>query len=620
MMYTKFVFEKPAELILILSLLSISFILQGQVPLSDTLVIPPEPNDKYDQFYDSLEYKAKQKKLTGMFYDLLVSPPRTGPDRKTLSVDYYKTMEGRIISKITIQPLDVFGPTFDDTTRTARSIIEKAANSIHTKSNLNTIDKMVLFKVGDYLDPEQLYETERLIRGLPFIHDLRMVLMQDSVYESFVHVHIITKDRFSLGVSGEVDGVSSAALELYNQNIFGVGHQISFRFVGHLSRQPYMGLETYYNINNISGRFIDVKAGYMNTYHQEGFTMSVEKPFITPSINWGYGVSGLRLYRTDRVFENDPDRFTLPMNLWFYGAWAGRSFQLKPDGLNNSQIVLSAGFYNKTFYQRPVSEPGTNQYFSNSNFGLAGITFTQRKFIQDKLVYSYGVTEDIPRGFKNEFVYGYDFNEFGNRHYTHIFLSNGNLLSGYNSYLYFAGAFGGFIKNMAFEQGQVQADINYISRQFNAGRKRFRLFLKTNYLIGIRRFDIENLNLSFGEHIRGFSGKEAVGKQRLSFNLEYVLFLRREFYKFNMAVYGFGDVGIIGSDKYPVFTQDYYGGLGLGLRLHNENLVFKTFHIRLAFYPFAPSDMSFTGFILQEQLKKNFYSFQPEAPQPLRFQ
>jgi hypothetical protein len=60
--------------------------------------------------------------------------------------------------------------------------------------------------------------------------------------------------------------------------------------------------------------------------------------------------------------------------------------------------------------------------------------------------------------------------------------------------------------------------------------------------------------------------------------------------------------------------------LGLGLRLHNESLVFKTLQLRLAFYPFPPDDMSFVGFILNEQLKKSFYSFEPTAPQPLRFE
>ena len=30
--------------------------------------------------------------------------------------------------------------------------------------------------------------------------------------------------------------------------------------------------------------------------------------------------------------------------------------------------------------------------------------------------------------------------------------------------------------------------------------------------------------------------------------------------------------------------------------------------------------MSFVGFIIEEQLKKNFYSFEPTAPAPLRFE
>ena len=179
---------------------------------------------------------------------------------------------------------------------------------------------------------------------------------------------------------------------------------------------------------------------------------------------------------------------------------------------------------------------------------------------------------------------------------------------------------GGYFNKSRFEQGQIQASTNFISRQFNAGRKRFRLFVSSNYVFGLRRFDIENLDLSRHEDIRGFSSKEAIGKQKLSIDLEYVLFLRREFYKFNMALYGFADVGVIGSNKHFIFNENYYSGLGIGLRLHNENLVFKTLQLRLAFYPFHPSDMNFVGFIIEEQLKKNFYSFEPTAPAPLSFE
>jgi len=616
---TKRVSVTTVKFLAFIFFLSLFFNGKGQVTGNDTLIIPPDKN-KYDQFYDSLANRARQKKITSFFYDALISRPGPYIDRKTLSLEYYKKSEGKIIAGISITPLEVFGPTFEDTTRQARSVVEKLANSIHTKSNLNTIKNMLLFKVGDFLDPEILYESERLIRNLPYIHDIRFIIKQDSTFQGIVDIHILTKDRFSLGASGGVEGSSSADLELYNQNIFGVGHEISFRFVGHINRQPYMGLETWYNINNISGKFINITAGYSNTYRQEGFSLMFDKPFITPSLKWGYGLSGSRYFRSDRLYENDPIEYPLPINILNLSGWTGHSFQIKPDNPKNSQMVIATAFYNRKFYDQPIPPPGESRYFSNGTFLLTGLTFTQRRYIQDKLVYSYGITEDIPEGFKNELVYGYDFNEFGNRHYAHIYLSNGNLLVNSQSYLHLAGAIGGYLKNMQIEQGQIQASLNYISRQIYAGRQRLRLFLRTNYMLGIRRFEIETLNLNRDEHIRGFTSKEAVGKQRLSVDLEYVLFLRREIYKFNMALFGFADIGIIGSNRNFILYENYYTGIGLGMRLHNENLVFKTFQIRLALYPLHPSDMSFAGFIVQERLKKDFYTFQPFAPQPLRFQ
>ena len=164
--------------------------------------------------------------------------------------------------------------------------------------------------------------------------------------------------------------MTSAALEVYNQNIFGVGHEISFRFVGHLQRQPYMGLETFYKINNIRGKFVNISAGYMNTYKNEGYTFILNKPFITPSIKWGYGASALRMFRTDRIFEDDPIITSIPMDLSFYSAWAGRSFQIKPNDIHNSQMMVSAGFYNRTYFQRPIPSPIDNQYFSNKELKL----------------------------------------------------------------------------------------------------------------------------------------------------------------------------------------------------------------------------------------------------------
>lgn len=594
----------------------------AQVTETDTLIgiekIHPE---KQEHFYDSLKYKASKGRLTKMIYDFLITPPRPYVDKKALAINYYSQLEGKIISQINIYPLEVFGPTFQDTARKARSFVEKSANKIHTKSNPKTIKNLLLFKVGDPVDPELIYENERIIRSLTFIKEISFILVQDSLYPGLVKVNILTKDRFSFGASGEVDGIKSAALEIYNQNIFGIGHEISFSFIGHVNKQPYLGLETFYKMKNINGKFMDITFGYLNSFKNEGFLFSMNKPFITNTVKWGYGANALRMFRTDRIFDDDPIVTETPFNLLYYGGWGGRSFQIKPDAPENAQIVLSAGFNTRKYFELPVSEiEKNNEYFSNSTFFLTSITFSQRRFVQDELVYSYGITEDIPEGFKNEIVYGYDANEFGNRHYAHLFLSNGNLLINRKGYLYMAGDAGGYLGDRGYQQGQINAQLYFISRLITTGGKRSRLFARTEYTIGIHRFEIENLTLNKNNSIRGFRSREVLGKQRLRLNLEYVLFLRKEFYKFNMAVFGFSDIGIIGSNKKNILTQDYYTGIGAGIRLHNENLVFKTLQLRLAFYPFHPNDVSFFGFVLDEQSKRRFYSFEPTQPLPIPFE
>ncbi|HSH19580.1 MAG TPA: hypothetical protein VLA03_03965, partial [Draconibacterium sp.] len=594
--------------------------LLAQMSESDTVTIDIIDTQKQEQFYDSLKVKASKRKLTRLVYDFLISPPRPYVDKKALALNYYSQLEGKIISEIRIKSLDVFGPTFQDTSNTTSNKFEKAANKIHTKSNLKSLEKLLLFKVGDVVDPDLIYENERLIRSLPYIKATNIILEQDSIYAGLVKVLILIKDRFSFGATGNVNGIQSAAFEIYNNNIFGVGHEISFVFAGHMNKQPYLGTETYYKIKNVRGKFVDISFAYLNTYKSEGFKFNFNKPFITTSIKWGYGATGLRMFRTNYIFENDVIYTELPMDLTYYGAWGGHSFHVKQNQPESAQIVLSAGFNSQKFYKRPEIELGNVNYFANRTFLLSSVTFTQRRFIQDELVFSYGITEDIPEGFKNEIVYGYEINEFGNRHYAHILLSNGNLLINKKGYLYLEGDIGSYYGERGFEQGQIDARVYFISKLFNLGQKGSRLFVKTDYTTGFHRLEIENLNFSRNNTIRGFRSNQAFGKQRLSLNLEYVLFLRKEFYKFNMALFGFTDIGVIGSNDDFILTQNYYSGIGLGIRLHNENLVFKTLQLRLAFYPFHPSDMSFVGFVLEEQSKRQFYSFEPTQPLPLKFE
>lgn len=606
--------------ILLLLILATGITVSAQIPPLDTSAVITPPNLNQEHFYDSLENRANRRKLTGWLYDAIITPPRPYVDKKTLALDYFKEFEGKRIAEIKINALDVFGPTCSDTTKKADHWAERAANKIHTKSNLKTIRKLLLFKIGDELKPELMYENERIIRDLPYIKDVRIYVEQDPLYPGLVNVLVLTKDRFSFGASGGVNGTSSGDLEIYNRNIFGVGHEVSVKFVGHVEKEPYLGVETYYNINNIAGRFLDVRLGYLNTYRREGFVFEVNKPFLTQNVKWGYGGYSARMFRTDKITITDPVKVEEPMNLSVNNIWGGRSFNISPHHENITELVLSAGINNWNYFEAPVVAPENSHFFSNHTLYMMGLTISQRRYIQDQLIYSYGITEDIPEGFKNEMIYGYDANEFGDRHYLHFFTSNGNLLLSRQGYLFTTAGVTGYLQDGHVEEGMIYGEVNFISKLVTAGKKRVRTFADMNYTLGIRRFDIEHLTLGDRDHIRGFDSDIAIGKQRLNLKLEHVVFLPTQFYKFNIALFGFADLGAIGSNRQLIFKQDYYAGVGLGVRLHNENLVFETFRLRLAFYPFHPDDMGFVGFALDEQSKQRFISFEPTGPEPVRFE
>lgn len=588
--------------------------LHAQIFKADTLTY-----QKQEQFYDSLKYKANRRKLTGWLYDFLISTPGPKVDKKELALNYFGQYEGKVIAKIKIHGLDVFGPSLTDTTRKAKSWIERTANTIHTKSNLKTIRKQILFKVGDLLDPNIMIENERIIRLLPYIKDVRFLVEQDSLYAGFVNVTVLTKDRFSFGISGGVSGTSSGDIELYNKNIFGIGHEFSIKFVGHIKREPYLGVETMYEINNIAGKFVDLHLGYLNTFRTEGYIFDLDKSFLTRDVRWGYGAHTTRMMRTDRISETDPVELEDPIDLSYYNAWLGRSFPLRSKTNLRTQFVLSAGLHSINFFMEPNTAPENLHFFADRTLYMTSLTFSHRQYIPDQLVYSYGITEDIPIGYKNTISYGYDANEFGDRHYLHLLTSLGKRISKQKGYLFTEAEIGGYFNKSHFEEGLISANLGFISKLQPAGQKQMRSFANIDYTLGIRRFEIEKLTLNRAEQIRGFNSDEATGTQRLTLKLEHVIFLPRQFYKFNIAFFSFADLGVIGPNNRIIFKEDYYSGIGLGLRLHNENLVFETFRLRLAFYPFHPKDVNFIGFILDEQSKQRYNSFEPTRPEPIHF-
>lgn len=572
-------------------------------------------------FYDSLAMKASRHKVTKWLYNWVICTENQTVNGDLSSYEYYKTFENKTIGSISIKSLDVFGPDFTDTAKITNIWLEKWANKLHSKSNLYVIRKNLWIKEGQELDPDLIMDNERLLRSLPYLKDVRIIIKPHPFNNNMVDILILTKDVFSLGISGNIGSINKGEIGIYDKNILGVGHEIGTKLIAHTDLTPHIGFEAYYAINNVKGGFFDFSAGYTNTYLRQGMFFSFERDFLRPQSVYAGGLTFLRSFRSDRINQSDLVLIDYPLDYLFLDTWYGRRLK-RATNPNDSrfQINISGRVRYTSFYDRPQPDNYGNQFFANSTFYLGSLSFSRRSYVRDYLIYSYGITEDIPKGYLHELVFGYDHNEFGDRWYSHLYLSTGNLFKHQPFYFFTSLGVGTFWKPDGAEQGMADLKINYISPLFQVWRNQSRQFIKLNYTLGINRFEIEDLLLRNSDGIRGFGSRIGKGKQRLTLNVENVFFQKRSILNFQTAFFSFFDAGIVGPANESIFKQSYYAGLGLGLRIRNENLIFKTIQIRLAYYPNHPSDVSSIGFILDEVSKNRFYSFQPRGPEPLSFE
>lgn len=586
---------------------------------NDTIVIDTLKHDP-ELFYDSLQVKANRNKITKLLYDYMISSSNDSVTQNEKSYEYYQSFKNTTIGSITIKSLDVFGPDFSDTSKTTDIWIEKMANKMHSKSNLNVIRKNLWFKEGHTFSPDLFMDNERLLRSLPYLNDVRFIIKPRIENAKIVDVLILTKDVFSFGLSGSIGNIRKGEIGIHDNNIFGIGHEIGLTLFGHTQLRPHLGLEAYYAINNVKGNFINFAAGYANNYLRDEFFISFERDFLRPQSVYAGGLTALRSFRSNNINLNS-NVTSDSLNYIYLDGWYGRRLKL---GINANdsrfQMNISGRVRYTSFYKRPLADAENNQFFANNTLYLGSLSFSHRSYIRDLKVYSYGIVEDIPKGYLHEVVVGFDNNEFGNRFYSHLFLSTGNLFKKKPFYLYTSLGVGSFWRALGAEQGMLDVKFNFISPLFNFWNTEVRQFVRLNYSLGINRFEIEDLLLRNKTGIRGFGSLTERGKQRLTLNVENVFFQKKSILKFQSAFFTFLDMGVVGPANQSFFNQDYFAGIGLGLRIRNESLIFKTIQLRLAFYPNHPSDVHAIGFILDEVSKSRFYTFQPRGPEPLRFE
>lgn len=599
-------------------------------------ILNKEDYKREKDFYKRLQEKLSGRKATKELLDLLldISSDKKGQKKDSLA-HIPKQYDGKVIGNITVKKIDVFGPKVTDTTGRATNKIARFFNKIHVNTREQVIFNNLLLEKGGLVTRHKIADNERILRSLRFIRDARILIQPRSEKSDTVDLLVITQDVISISGSVEPLGLTAARIHINDNNLLGTGHELDNAIIIEPKEKQYLGYRGTYHLPNIRGSFLQGSLSYFNTNFENIYRFQLQREFVVPAIKYAGGVEVSFNNRT--TFAPGINTFQAADTLAQYGPlpllnysyqyqdyWLARSFM--PDFIiknNRARVILALRYNRMQFKNRPLVQADSNTAFHNSHLVLAKLGFSKRYYTTEQLVYTYGRTEDVPIGHLLEFTAGPNFSEFYNRFYTGANYARGNYLSRLG-YMSFNTELGGFWREGNLEEGIFQVGLKSFSYLIHWKRTKYRLFMNANYTTGIRRrqaIDFRNVYINIRDEngIRGLSSNEMEGNERLTLSLESVAYTPFSLYSFKFAFFMFADIGWVSQQGETVFSSKTFQGYGLGIRVRNENLAFKTFQLRLSFYPIVPHGEQFIGFQLGGIRLSRFLDFHSKRPDTFRF-
>ena len=346
------------------------------------------------------------------------------------------------------------------------------------------------------------------------------------------------------------------------------------------------------------------------------FKASLSKDFVLASTKWAGLFSFRGVNNTNHLLSDKKKKSSTLFGYMFTDTWLGYSFNI----FNNYKTVKNitfTGAYKRTDVYKAPTDPALYEYYMNRQVYLLGYTLSKRSYYKTNYIYDLGKTEDITEGYKFNFTLGYEHNENTELLYSGFSLAKSWFYKSKMEYLAARLSYGSFSNRNKVERGVVEFKLQSISKLLAISNYKMRFASNLCYMIGFNRYADDYVN--FNDYIRGFNSTDVRGKQKLGLNFTQNIFIPYMLNSFRSSVFLFADAGFIGDNhKFILKTEDYYG-LGIGIKFNNDNLIFRTFSLRFAFYPKAPSDVRSFNAVIESSVQSGFVNLDPERPDILEY-
>ncbi len=578
------------------------------------VVVKENPTHKSNRFYDTLQNRASQKRVTKKIADLVLK--KKGRKTKVSdaierSEEKFKLYDGYVIGIISFKGVDLLEGSVIDTLQFATTKFGKFINKVHKDTRTSIVKENLLFQSGDKVDPYQLADNERILRQFRTLRDARIMLRVSNEKKKIVDVVVVTQDVASIGFSGKYSSLQAFRFDVYDINILGFAKQLQLSYFRRANEATSNGYAITLRDPNIRSSFVQGEIQYTHNFERKQVRVSLARDFFTPEIKYAGGVD---LFTTDeRFYFEDYDTLELPYHENNADVWFGRSFQPR----KRVNLITSIRVNGSDFFQKPFVSPDSNSFFYDRTLFLGSITLIERNYMKSSLIRGFGRTEDVPIGSALTLLLGKEVNQFYDRSYAELKGTKGKYIPRYG---YFSAglALGSFVKQGKFEDGIFAINASYFSDLFKLRRVKSRQFINASYTVGINRVLDKTIGIS-GKW-RDINLFSPYGSERLVFGVENVYFMPWYTYGFRFAFYHDVNVSVLKNNTYLFEKKNFFTSIGAGVRMLNENLVFPTFTLDFTYFVGNKLYASDFQISFSTQLKRLFGNDQVFKPTITSFQ
>jgi hypothetical protein len=503
--------------------------------------------------------------------------------RKTDLQRRYSGLEGRIIRDIHIQTLDPFGYSLTDTSRKGGGFWYDVGNGTHVKTQRITISNLLLFKRNEPFDSLLVLESERLIRKQDFVHEV--LFYARATGDDSVDIYIRELDNWSIvpRFSGHSSGFK---VDVTEKNFLGFGHRFQNIFVRDFSEGN--DFTTLYTVPNFRNTYVSTSV----TYSRDRFGntlrgLSVDRPFFSSFARWAGGAALSTQEKNDSLAIGSLEYQPVYYRFRIFDTWVGYAHRLMHGNTENARItrmVYALRYIQMRYLERPVV-PDSLPLYANENMYLASIGVASPKYVPEKYVFKFGVTEDIPIGKIISITGGYQERKSTERTYVGMRFGYGN----YTNLGYIAAdvQFGSFFRSGRREEGMINAGIVYFTSLADVGRWKFRQFIKPQLSVGLDRLPTEQIEFHRTNGMGGFSSV-LFGDKRFVLTLQTQSYAPWNLLGFRFGPYLVYSMGMLADQGVNFGSSRVYHQISLGILLRNDYLVFNNIQFSVSFFPEIP--------------------------------